>query len=136
MKAAPPSSRTALWLSAVACPGIGQFLQRRPIAGAFYLLAFLVCLFMLGLSGLLPWFRMLSAALDAAEGKAWLAQPAPDFRALLVPVLRWAGLAMIVYFANVVDAGLAHRRLMRAWNLARAGMPPELGTKEGRRADS
>ncbi len=84
----------------------------------------------------MPWCRILAQTLDAAEHKLWIAPPEIGWLALVRPVAIWAGLALIVHVANVIDAGLAHRRIMRAWNMARAGLQEHCANLETQSADS
>jgi len=110
------SARMAIFLSAAVCPGAGHFAQRRPIMGALYLVAFVVCLVMLFLAVLVPLVINLRIILDFAEkGSSEVLQ-----KISLVKVLAWFGLTVMVYFAALVDIiayarRQARRRLDAQW---------------------
>ena len=117
-------TKTAIMLSAVMAPGAGQFVQRRWVAGAFFLIAFLVCLVFLLVAIVRPMVANILASLDFAERKPDVALM--QFR--VAPILVWLGLSLVVYLAGLMDTAAAYYRQCRRWSGQRARMwvPPIL----------
>ncbi len=94
-----PATKTALLLSALVAPGAGQFVQRRPAAGVFYLSVFLISLVFLILEVVRPLAANILISIDFAEHK----QAAPFVAFRLGRILGWLGLALLVYLAGLLD---------------------------------
>jgi len=107
----PPPARMAIWLSALAFPGAGQFAQRRWVPATLYTLAFSVCLTLLTVTALTPILHNLKTALTLAEQGM-----APPFEPIPMPrILFWFGLSVAIYGMGLTDTILAHGRLRRQW---------------------
>ena len=94
-------------LSAFVCPGAGQFLQRRWIAGALFSILFVLFSLMLIVEVVRPMFHNMNAALN------WAATQASDqsFEGISLSRVAVSFLAMIiVYIVNIVDVQRASRR--------------------------
>lgn len=120
-------AKTAIFLSAVMAPGAGQFVQRRWVAGAFFLIMFLVCLVFLLVEIMVPMVKNVLIILDFAEHKSDL--PLIKFR--VAPILAWLGFSLVIYFASLMDTTAAYYRQRRDWarqhsRLWAAPMPPEV----------
>lgn len=120
-------SKTAIMLSAIMAPGAGQFLQRRWAAGAFFLIAFLICLVCLALEIIAPLLKNVVISMDFAARTS--DQPFVKFR--VVAILAWLGLSLVVYFAGLIDTAAAYYRQCRQWSEERvrqwaAPLPPEV----------
>ncbi|MBU4200389.1 MAG: hypothetical protein KKE37_12450 [Verrucomicrobia bacterium] len=105
-------TKTAIMLSAVMAPGAGQFVQRRWVVGAFFLIAFLVCLVFLLVEIVWPMAANILASLDFAERK-------PDVvlvKYRVAPILAWSGLSLVVYLAGLLDTAAAYYRQCREWS--------------------
>ncbi|MDP6490934.1 MAG: hypothetical protein QGH42_06990 [Kiritimatiellia bacterium] len=97
-------SRGAILLSGFVCPGVGQFMQRRWLAGALFGGGFVVLFGML----LAQCFRVIMAFYRLAfDGNLSADQPS------VARILVIFGLCLLVYLLNVGDAYLAHRRAAR-----------------------
>ena len=115
------SGRLAVFLSAAACPGLGQYVQRRWIAGTAYLLAFLGGMVMTILAVMVPLMTNLRAALDFAQNGA-----GEPMRNISMPrVLGWLGVSLLVYVAALADTiAVARRRARQAQEARRKALEP------------
>ncbi len=102
-------SRLPIFISALVCPGIGQFLQRRWLAGAIFTALFLAFFLSVVYNALAPIFRILRQLTDPSGGSAALT--APNLGKLLTSF----ALAMITYAISLFDAYKAYRRSCRRW---------------------
>lgn len=93
-------------LSCLVCPGLGQMLQKRWLAGAFYGAGFLAALAMLLREVLGPMLRNLQLAIAAAANESG----APFVEISVPRILAFLALALCVYGINVVDVVRAQRR--------------------------
>lgn len=101
----PPSGKVALSpmvLSALVYPGAGQLLQRRWVAGIFYMvLTTLVTIWLVS---------MVYVVLKAYYGLAFdpMNAPAevPGVKALIIPFVVWVA----IYFAGIIDTAVAMYR--------------------------
>lgn len=104
--AADPSARAAIYLSALAWPGAGQFIQKRWPAGLFYAALFSVCAVFLTIAIFAPLFwnlRMMAEYSGKAESMV--------FRPILfAKIMFWLGLSALVYLASLLDAFLCYKR--------------------------
>ncbi|WP_372808695.1 hypothetical protein [Pontiella sp.] len=100
-----PTSRIPIYLSAFACPGLGQLVQRRWLAGGLFLMGFLLgfCWVMsIALRNIRAYYGMLTD---------WNTDPEiipPS--AFILPLL----LVGAFYFANLIDVFTGQRRQIRA----------------------
>ncbi|NLB59980.1 MAG: hypothetical protein GX806_02730 [Lentisphaerae bacterium] len=97
--------------SALVAPGAGQFMQRRWLAGAFFLTAFLICLLFLLSEVLVPMVENILISIKFAEQATTL--PLVPFR--VVRIVGWGGLARLVYVSGLLETALVHLRRRRAW---------------------
>lgn len=104
-------TRTAMMLSAVMAPGAGQFVQRRWLAGAFFLITFLICLVCLLVEVVRPMVANILISLDVAEHKS----NAALVRFRTGPILTWLGLSVLMYVISLLDTALAYARQCRQW---------------------
>ena len=90
-------------LSAFLCPGLGQLVQRRWIAGGLIVVLFLTCLgfFLVEVFAILKVYY--SFATDFAGATA------PD-SVNLRELLMWLGAAVVVYLISLIDVYRAFRR--------------------------
>ena len=106
--------KTAILYSAAIFPGLGQFQQKRIVAGTTY--------FCTGLLASILFIIMLTRhGLDAARivWDAWIFGIDPEqTRATLVPIMKSAGFLLLIYAANVYDVWYAWYRSMLAWREA------------------
>ena len=97
------SSRIPILLSGFACPGAGQFMQKRWVAGVVFVSGFLVGFFwvmVLAIGNIVDYYRM---AFDF-DG------PAPDPsspKAFIAPLL----IALVFYVINLFDVSAAQLRI-------------------------
>lgn len=89
-------------LSAVVFPGVGQFVQRRWVAGAVWVIVFGAAFVWL----LARCFAVLKAYYDLAFDFNHADGGAPSAAAIVAPFL----VSMVVYVANLVDTAMAGRR--------------------------
>jgi hypothetical protein len=104
------SDRTPMMLSAFVCPGAGQFLQKRWIAGALYSVLFTIFSLILVFEVFKPMFHNINAALN------WAAAPESDqpFEGISLTRLAVSFVAVIVvYIANIVDVQHANRKRLQ-----------------------
>ncbi len=90
-------------MSAFVCPGAGQFMQKRWLAGLIYLAGFLASFFwlmVLAVSNIIDYYKM------AFEYESHDPHPHSPM-ALLLPF----GVALFFYLANLFDAYLAQQRI-------------------------
>lgn len=102
-------NRSPIILSAI-IPGLGQFVQRRWLAGVFYLAVFVACFVYLGNYV----EKIISSAFAIADSIRNSGNDVPDisyFR-LITPVV----LATGIYVVNLIDAFLFYRVSVRKWN--------------------
>lgn len=102
-------------MSALVYPGVGQFIQKRWVAGAIYTFAFTAT----GGYFVFEFARIMIVYLSQMTFDA-PAQPAPGFRGLLVGFL----LALLAYAASLIDTYAAHTRALRALQAAHPSMHP------------
>lgn len=103
------SRRLAILLSATACPGAGQFVQRRWLVGLLFMAGFIACLVMLILAVVVPIVSNLRIALDAAGwGSTEPFQPIS-----VVKVLSFFSVAVLIYLAALLDVIAYQRRQSR-----------------------
>jgi len=119
-------TKTAIMLSAFVSPGVGQFVQRRWVAGAIYLVAFLVCLVLLLFEIIRPMVNNILISIDFAAHKSDL--PLLKFR--MIPILSWLGLSLVLYLASLLDTAAAYyrqcREVARQYSRLRAApLPPD-----------
>lgn len=93
-------------LSALVCPGVGQFTQGRVVAGLFYSISFLGLFAALLWVVLVPMVHNLRVALDFAASTS--NEPFMEVSWMRLALL--FGLAMLVYFINIFDAIRAERK--------------------------
>lgn len=101
----PPARRpvlTPLVLSALVCPGAGQFMQRRWISGAFFVSTF---------TAAFVWFAArvlmtLKAYYEFAFNFAGASGQAPGIVGIVVPF----GVCLVLYVAGLIDTALGNRR--------------------------
>jgi len=97
-------SVTPIVLSALVCPGAGQFLQRRWIAGVFFFTTFLaafVCFMIADFRVIAAYYHM-AFDFDAPPPEVSLAAPLPSF-----------AVAISIYVIGLIDTAFAHFRLAR-----------------------
>lgn len=105
----------AIYLSAFAFPGLGQFVQRRWFAGALFAVTFGICVTMVFIKLFCPLFANMNAVLNFAEQ-----MPAEPFQEIsLKDFFMLFGITVLVYAIGLVDTILAHRRRTRQWLAAR-----------------
>jgi TM2 domain-containing membrane protein YozV len=97
--------KTAVFLSVFVFPGAGQFVQKRPLAGALFVILFLLCVavFLADAGRIIMAFYRLG--LDAT------AYDAPTLP--LGGMLAALAASLLVYLVNIVDAAVAMRRRSR-----------------------
>jgi TM2 domain-containing membrane protein YozV len=97
-------SHIPILLSAFACPGAGQFMQKRWMAGVVFVSGFLVGFFwamVLAIGNIVDYYRM---AFDFDY------DPDPSSpKAFIAPVM----IALVVYVVNLFDVSIAQLRLQR-----------------------
>jgi len=98
-------SRMPILLSAMVFPGIGQFVQKRWVAGLLFFLLFLAAfsVFCTVAFGLIADYYRMGFEFETCE-------PEPVH---LERLLASFGIAMLIYVANVIDAAIAHFRSCR-----------------------
>lgn len=92
--------RMPIYLSALAFPGAGQFLQKRWIPAIIYTVISFSCVFYVIIRLLTMWISFLTSAID---NKPFII---PSFSNFLEPV----GIFLCVYIVSVVDAAIAYRK--------------------------
>ncbi len=97
-------SRMPMFLSALVCPGVGQLVQRRWLAGILFLLAFAAAfaVFMWVAVDLIVSFYRMGFEFETYEPDIHPERLLPSF-----------ALAIGIYLANLVDVALAHFRRCR-----------------------
>ena len=103
-------TKHAIYLSAF-LPGLGQFHQRRWLAGLLFLGLFLACFLGVVILVFRYLFGNLQIALDSAAGDmsgSFLASP-------LAPIVVYLVLALLVYVMSICDAMMAYIRGYRSW---------------------
>lgn len=98
------NSRIPMLLSAFVCPGAGQFMQKRWMAGVIYAVGFIIgfCWFMvLAVKIIIDYYRIAFDANFQPEN--------PDIMAMLPPFL----IAMAFYVLNLIDVFLAQQSFAR-----------------------
>jgi len=105
MKKTATPSRIPILLSSMVFPGIGQFVQKRWVAGLLFSVLFLVAFafFCTVAFGLIADYYRMGFEFDTYE-------PEPVH---LGHLLSTFGVAMLVYTVNVIDTAIAHFRLCR-----------------------
>jgi hypothetical protein len=104
-------------LCSVVCPGLGQAIQKRWLAAAFYFTAFMLP-FVLFIAYFITWFfGNVRAAVNMEMGPADCALQPLDYGRLLGNF----GLALLVFFVGLLDTWYAQMRAMR-----RRHQPPPL----------
>ena len=91
-------------LSAAVCPGAGQLMQKRWMAGVVYLFLFLSTfgyLMTIALKNIVSYYR-LGFEFDSHE---------PEDPVSTSRLLAAFGVALLIYLANVIDIATAHYRL-------------------------
>ncbi len=105
MKTKP--SLTPIFLSAAIFPGIGQFQQKRTVAGVVYLassaIAFLIAT------------TVLAKHLPTIIHLIWQAPDSANIREELKPILRALAFFFALYLANVYDVWFAWYRQSLSW---------------------
>jgi hypothetical protein len=104
MKPKPPS-RIPILLSAFVCPGAGQLVQRRWMAGSAYLLCFLVAFIyvMLAAGKIIVSYYRLGFEFDSYE-------PEPE-PVRMLNLLSAFGVTLLIYLANIIDVFIAQNRI-------------------------
>ncbi len=100
-------------MSALVCPGVGQFMQRRPATGLFFLVAFLGAIILFFTTMLGPMIANLQAAVEIADGGSGTLEKPPILRAL-----GYFGLTLLVYALNIISTWRTHTQQMTAWREA------------------
>ncbi len=113
-----PNRPTRLGVTlSVVYPGLGQFVQRRYVAGTAFLMTATAMFIMLVVSFI---------AIIVNYYRLWLAPSEVEVAPMVVRFMTWFGLLLIVYAAAVMDAYLAYRRQSREWASKKHKLPPEL----------
>ena len=106
-------SRAPIAVSAFVCPGVGQMMQRRWVAGAVYLVAFLAVVVLAlryVVKAMSAWYGLVALdGSDAAGGGAIMPSAA---RAVLLLLA-----AVVIQVVCAIDAWLAYLRRRREWAL-------------------
>lgn len=97
-------ARVAIFLSAFVCPGLGQLAQRRWVAGACYMGAFLACFVIF----VIAFGRIIIAYYSLAFGDSTTESPS------LWPGLLAFTAALVVYIAGLFDTFRGNIRAARA----------------------
>jgi hypothetical protein len=101
-------SRLPVLMSAFGFPGVGQFMQRRWLAGTFFVITFSASLIVFLASA----FRIIYTFYALGFGAA----PEPTLPQLpLRPALAAFFAALLLYITAVMDAQIAYLRACRAW---------------------
>lgn len=105
-----PNSRIPMLLSAFACPGVGQFVQKRWIAGLVYGTGFLIGFFWIMAIALGVIYDFYKMAFDFDH------EPEPqNLMAMVLPLI----IAIVFYVANLFDVLIAQQRISTKANKAR-----------------
>ena len=105
-------TRLPIFLSAIVFPGVGQFLQKRPLAGIIYMvvcLASVVCTVASAITIILPYYEL---AMDPSSAVI-LSEEALKGQVYRLVFCLLAFLT--VYIVNVFDAYIAYRREHASW---------------------
>ncbi len=98
-------NRTALMLSAFVCPGAGQFLQKRWLAGLLYATTFLVAFIVLIVQVFKPMLHNLAVALSLADNGT-----GGDFESISrMNVFTTFAIALTIYLLNLADTARGRR---------------------------
>ena len=98
----PRPAHSAVLLSALVCPGMGQLLQKRWLAGIAFGTSFIACLAVFMVYALKIIFAFYSLAFQFQEYEE---KPIPLLRCLIA-----LAAALLVYVAGVIDTYRAHAR--------------------------
>jgi hypothetical protein len=96
-------NKVPVFLSALVCPGIGQLVQKRWTAGAFYSIGFISSFiwFMVRAAHIIIYYYKLGFEFDTTETEVISATT------LITPFV----LAMTLYLINIIDVIIANQRL-------------------------
>ncbi len=112
--------RSAVFLSSFFFPGVGQFVQGRPLAGIIHVVLFLSCLTVFGFYAgriMMVYYRF------GFEFETYEVLPLP-----IAQMLMAFGIGVVVYVVNIVDALLGGRR-QRQKARKRVSPPPVPATE-------
>lgn len=101
-----PPARFAIYLSALVWPGVGQYTQKRWLAGTFYAVVFLVCIVFLFTAILAPLFWNLRMLAEYSGKAAMLVFRPISFAKIMV----WLGLSVLVYLVSLLDTVIYYKR--------------------------
>lgn len=104
-----PPSRFAIYLSALVWPGVGQYAQKRWLAGTFYAVVFLVCIVFLFTAIFAPMFWNLRMLAEYSGKEEIIAFHPVSF----VKIMVWFGLSVLVYLGNLLDTVICYKRQRR-----------------------
>jgi predicted transporter len=114
----PKPSRAPILLSSFVMPGLGQFAQRRWMAGLLYALGFLVPFAAVMVEAIRILSRFYGLGFDI------FSTDMPE--QLTSPMLRlgiWFVVAIVLFGANLADVYLAYRRACADWARRKARLP-------------
>lgn len=116
----PKPSRAPIVLSSFVMPGLGQFAQRRWVAGAAYTIGFVVpfALILVEAVRILSAFYGLGFDFDSAGVKEPVNLLGPMRR-----IVAWFVLASLAFVGNLADVYLAYRRACANWAQRKARLP-------------
>jgi formylglycine-generating enzyme required for sulfatase activity len=93
-------------------PGVGQFMQRRWIAGTFYCVAFMVCLILV----VIPIFKALwqywQTAFEFLDRQPNQSIAGISWRSVAIPLVT----GMVIWIVGIVDTFIAYRHDCEAWS--------------------
>lgn len=115
-------SRTAIILTALVWPGLGQFIQSRWRAGALYALGFLAALTVFAIDA----FKILAVYYHVWADFNSFEVTALPLRNMLIAF----GFGLIVYIAAVMDCVVAYMRQRTAWKQKQHRYPGMPGSTE------
>ena len=100
-----PASRTPILLSAFICPGAGQFVQKRWLAGTVFVVGFLwgFCWLLLIAGRIIISFYRMAIEFDTYEPDA------PNAAAILPPF----AVALLFYLIGLIDTFVAQQRIAK-----------------------
>jgi hypothetical protein len=109
-------SRWPIMLSLMVCPGLGQMLQKRKAVGVAFVISFLLC-FVIVIALMMMSFVAFFSLVDDLGGSTEQFEQALHTR--LVLSLSTAGIAILLYFINMVDVYMAYQRSLSQWRAER-----------------
>lgn len=117
-------SRIPVFLSALFFPGAGQFMQKRWVAGLFYMLTFTGAALIFIMTVMGPLIENMRIAIEVADGSN-----EPFVQTHLIKAMLYFALAMVIYAINVISAWRTYMAQMSDWRERKLVQQLQLASK-------